>query len=930
MFFYPKNNNFNKCKILIFSILQFYTCTVFAQFTTREQMERELVYTSSDTTRLRLMISLVDSIGNNTIWEPLNERAYLLAKKLSTSNDKRTQYLAKIFLADAINNRGFAHKSRGETKETLADYFECLKIREEIGYQSGIASSFNNLSHVFSVQGDTVRALNYLQKSLEIRKTLNDQHGIAQSLSNMGQLYLGRKNINAALFCLEQSISIFKTLEGKTGLDKALTNIGDIHFVQKEYEMARNNFEESLLLLRQAEDEENVAYTILKIADIDFIENNLKNSEKRAKEVLAIAINKQYTNVESLCYELLSNIFDKKGNTKLAFEYYKKHIEIQIKIKNVNVQNQLAKYQFEYETAKEEVLKQNQIEESKKNTRQQRILYIMLIAFLAISVAVLYYISYLRAKANKSLEEKNRQVELARMRAEESENYKSQFLSNMSHEIRTPMNAIVGMSALLFDTDLDEKQAAYTSAIRNSSENLSLIINDVLDFSKLEQGKMSLELNPFSMQKTVSDVYNTMRFKAEEKGLKFNYFIDKEVADYLIGDGFRLYQVLINLVSNAIKFTSKGSVSLFAEVVNYQFENNVNTNQSIKFSVQDTGMGIPEEKINNIFKSFEQATADTSRKFGGTGLGLSISQQLVALRDSKIEVKSEIGKGSVFYFTIDYKLSSREVYQQAQGLEIIEAPIKLKYFNILLAEDNEYNRIVARESLQKVLTNATIQEVENGQKVLDALRLSDFDVILMDISMPEMDGYETTKIIRSTFPSHKSNIPIIALTAFTNKEEEEKIYAAGMNSHVYKPFKINDLVNVIAKNTTLTTLEKIPNMSEYKSINELVNLSFLEDFTENDQEQMQYFIQKFVDTIPAAIQQLDEAILALDFQQIKKKAHNIKPQIAFVGILEAVKKIENIEHLASEKQDLEPIKTLFLSVKDLVHRSILYYEKNYL
>jgi signal transduction histidine kinase/CheY-like chemotaxis protein len=929
MFFCAKNKKNYTCKMLIFSILQFYTCIIFAQFSTKEQMERELVYTTSDTTRLRLMINLVDSIGNNAIWEPLNARAYILAEKLSKSSDQRTQYLAKIFLADAINNRGFAHKSRGEIKETLADYFKCLKIREEIGYKSGIASSFNNLSHVFSIQGDTVRALSYLQKSLDIRKMLDDQQGIAQSLSNMGQLYLARKNINAALFCLEQSISIYNTLEGKNGLDKALTNIGDIHFVQKEYEMARNNFEESLFLLRKAEDEENIAHTILKIAAIDLVENNLVDSEKKAKKALKIAVNNQYMSLESLCNELLSDIFNKKGDSKLAFEYYKKHIAIQEKIKNVTVQNQLAKYQFEYETAKEEEAKQIQVEENKKNSQQQRVLYIMLIAFLAASVAVLYYISYLRAKVNKNLEEKNKQVELALMRAEESENYKSQFLSNMSHEIRTPMNAIVGMSALLFDTPLDEKQTAYTSAILNSSENLSLIINDVLDFSKLEQGKMSLESSPFSMQKTILDVFNTMRFKAEEKSLKFTYYIEKEVADYLIGDGFRLYQVLINLVSNAIKFTPKGSVSLFAEVIYYRFENNTNTHQSIKFSVQDTGIGIPKEKIEDIFKSFQQANADTSRRFGGTGLGLSISQQLIALRGSKIEVESEVDNGSTFYFTLDYTLSSREAYLQAQGLEIIEEPIKLKSFNILLAEDNEYNRIVARESLQKVFVNATIHEVENGEKVLDILDSSDFDVILMDISMPEMDGYETTRAIRSSFPSPKCNIPIIALTAFTNKEEEEKIYAAGMNAHIYKPFKINDLVNIIAKNTSMTGFDKVIENDRQKPMYELVDLSFLEDFTENDQAQMVYFIQKFIDTIPAAMQQLHKAISDKDFEQIRKKAHNVKPQIEFVGILEAVKQIQHIEILASEEQDIEAIKIAFSSVKDLVDESISYFEKRF-
>ena len=931
MFFYKKNINFIKYKILIFSVLQFYTFTLFAQFNTKEQMERELVYSSSDTTRLRLMIFLVDSIGNNAIWEPLNERAYVLAKKLSTSENYRTQYLGKLFLADAINNKGFAHKSRGETKETLADYFECLKIREEIGYQTGIASSFNNLSHVFSVQGDTIRALNYLKKSLEIRKKLNDQHGIAQSLSNMGQLYLEEKNINTALFCLEQSISIYNVLDGKDGLDKALTNIGDIHFVQKEYKMARNNFEEGLVLFKKADDKENIAYTVLKIADIDFMEGFYDQSEKRTKEALSVAIENQCASVESLCYELLSKIFNKKGNAKLAFEYYKKHITIQKNINNINVQNQLAKYQFEYEAAKEDAINQSLQEQNAKNTKQQRIFYILLVVFLTISVAVLYYISYLRSKANKSLEEKNKQVELALKRAEESEGYKSQFLSNMSHEIRTPMNAIVGMSGLLSDTILDEKQAAYTSAIRNSSENLMLIINDVLDFSKLEQDKMYLETNPFTMQKTIEDVYNTMRFKAEEKGLKFTYHIEKEVADYFLGDSFRLYQVLINLVGNAIKFTQKGSVTLIAQVVNYQYENNKNTSQSIKFSVRDTGIGIPNENLKHIFNSFQQATADTSRKFGGTGLGLSISKQLVELRGGKIEVESEIGIGSTFYFTINYQLSSQETYLQAEGLDRVEAPLKLKKINILLAEDNEYNRIVARESLQKVLINARIKEVENGLEVLKALRFEDFDVILMDISMPEMDGYETAKAIRSQFVAPKRDTPIVALTAFTNKEEEKNIYEAGMNAHIYKPFKINDLVNVIAKNIDTKTLENTPYLAANPiSSNDLVDLTFLYNFTENDQEQTQYFLQKFIDTIPSAIQQLDEAILEKDFEKIKKKAHNIKPQIEFVGIFDAVKQIEKIENLAHEKQQLHEINILFSKTKILIKKSILFFEKNIL
>ena len=930
MSLYKKNKKYITYKILIFSILQFFALSIFAQFNTKEQMERELVYTNSDTLRLRLLIYLVDSTGNYSVWGPLNDRAYLIAKKLSTSDDERTRYLGKLFLADAINNKGFAHRSRGEIKETLEDYFECLKIREEIGFQSGIASSFNNLHIIFAEQGDTVKALDYLKKSLKIREEINDQHGIAQSLSNIGQLYLAEKNINAALFCLEKSISIYNNIEGKEGFSRALSNIGDIHFEQKQYEMARSNFEESLVLFKASDDKESIADAVLKIAGIDFKEKKYADSEKRTNEALRMAQDYQYTSIEGSCYDLLSKIFEQKGDTKKALVFYKKFIVIKQKINNVNTQNQLTKYQFQYEYAKKEAFSQAQQEQAKKDTKQQRMFYTILVGILAISVAILYYLNFLRSRANKNLEEKNKQVELALQRAEESEGYKSQFLSNMSHEIRTPMNAILGMSDLLSDTNLDKTQADYASAIRSSSENLLLIINDVLDFSKLEQGKMSLESNPFSLQKTINDIYNTMRFKAEEKSLNFTYHIDKEISNYLLGDSFRLFQVLINLIGNAIKFTNKGSITLFVEVVNYEYENDENISQSIKFSVQDTGIGIEKSKMEHIFESFQQATLDTSRRFGGTGLGLSISQQLVKLRGSKIEVNSELGVGSTFHFTIAYGICSHEDYLQSQGLERIKEPVRMKNISILLAEDNEYNRIVARESLQKIFINATIYEVENGQKMLDALNISEFDVILTDISMPEMDGYEAAKIIRSSFPKPKCDTPIIALTAFTGKEEEKRMYESGMNAHVYKPFKINDLVNTIVKCIGIFFEEKIPITLENKSKNGLVDLSFLRDFTENDKEQMQYFIQKFIDTIPNAVQQLDEAIAEENFEKIRKKAHNIKPQLEFVGILAAVRKVEEVENFAREKQNLEAIKNIFEAIKKLIDESILYFEKEHL
>ena len=402
--------------------------------------------------------------------------------------------------------------------------------------------------------------------------------------------------------------------------------------------------------------------------------------------------------------------------------------------------------------------------------------------FIALSTLGLMLITAYRLK-------QLRKDQAEKEKAQASERAKHQFLANMSHEIRTPMNAIKGMTDILIRRNPKKDQKEYLDAIKQSSVSLLVIINDILDISKIEAGKIALEHEPFSVNDLIDNVHTIMQFKAEEKGLQLRKDITTDRLN-VIGDDTRLRQILINLIGNAIKFTEKG-------VVNTTIESHIVDNKvNLHFIVSDTGIGIDENHIDKIFKSFEQAYSDTSRKFGGTGLGLSISKKLVELHNGKIWVGSEPGKGSQFHFTIPYDIAETKA-QESQS-ENVENNIaeKLKGINILLVEDNQFNAIVAQEELEDAIEGVSVELAENGVIALEKLKSSHFDIILMDVQMPAMNGYEATKAIRA-LDNEKAKTPIIAMTANVFKEEVDLCHQVGMNDFIGKPFDTNELLQKI-------------------------------------------------------------------------------------------------------------------------------------
>jgi signal transduction histidine kinase/CheY-like chemotaxis protein len=366
--------------------------------------------------------------------------------------------------------------------------------------------------------------------------------------------------------------------------------------------------------------------------------------------------------------------------------------------------------------------------------------------------------------------------QLATQKAEESTKLKEAFLANMSHEIRTPMNAIIGFSDILSQAKMGEKEKEYVTIIKSAGENLLTIINDILDISKIEAGMMTFESSNFELAKMFKSLQGMLMRKAIEKNIQLVFSCDANVPTHLFGDQTRLSQILINLVGNAIKFTEKGEVLVHAKILKDQQEIVL-----VGFSVSDTGIGIPSDKLETIFERFQQADAHTTRQYGGTGLGLSIAKQLVELQGGNLFVTSELSVGSTFSFQIPYAKSITDgaAIQEPEKIYPVAA---LSHLKILLVEDNKVNVLLIRTLFSE--NNIALQTAENGKVALEKLKENKFDIILMDMEMPILNGYETTTIIRKQM---QNPIPIIAMTANAMAGERAKCLSLGMNDYISKP-----------------------------------------------------------------------------------------------------------------------------------------------
>ena len=518
-------------------------------------------------------------------------------------------------------------------------------------------------------------------------------------------------------------------------------------------------------------------------------------------------------------------------------------------------------------------------------------------------------------------EEAKSNAESAARTAENAVKAKQQFLSNMSHEIRTPMNAIIGFTKVLLKTDLSSKQKEYLTAIKMSGDALIVLINDILDLAKVDAGKMVFEQTPFKLALSIAAMLHLFETKIQEKNLELVKEYDSNIPEVLVGDPVRLHQIILNLVSNAVKFTTEGKIT-----VSVRLQSQDDDSVTIEFAVSDTGIGITESKIDKIFENFQQASSGTSRLYGGTGLGLAIVKQLVEHQGGTINVKSKIDQGSTFSFTLNFQKTKAEAESE---IELVELDTEISNIKVLVVEDIALNQLLMKTLLDDFGFERDI--ASNGKIAIEKLQAKTYDIILMDLQMPEMNGFEATEYIRSTM---HSKIPIIALTADVTTVDLAKCRSVGMNDYIAKPVDERVLYNKIvglvkkparSKEVRAEVIEPI----EFKQIR-CVDLDYLKHRTKSNPILMMEMISLYLKQTPPLIFAMRQGFIEKDWVTLYGAIHKMIPSFSIMGINPDFENMaKKVQEFASTQIQTEGINDMVLQLGDICTQACHELEEEY-
>ncbi|OSZ81806.1 hypothetical protein CAP35_00625 [Chitinophagaceae bacterium IBVUCB1] len=762
----------------------------------------------------------------------------------------------KPLQARVLNNLGYIYRDRGDLADALNHFEAALKINEKLGDEVAQSVNLSSIAYLLYDLNDYDNALEFALRCMPIFEKANDLHRLNALYHILGNIYFKQEELQQALHYFEENLRLSEPDSSMHAL--AISGLGKVCYAMNDFENARINLVNAL---KQSEELGNVEVQIIchfYIGRMMMDEGNYRQSQQHMNAAFELADEYSRRHDVMSVHEALSMLYDKMGDIPKAFHHLKA-----------------------YEQLKEDIFKQTTFNKIRNlQTRQQ-----------------------------VELAQKEKEV------AERTAQLKQQFMANMSHEIRTPMNAIVGMTSLLQSKNPLPEQVKYLKAIQQSADNLLVIINDILDLSKIEAGKIVIEQTDFSLREVIHSVRDMLMLKAEEKKLNFKVSVEEGIPARVTGDPTRINQILINLAGNALKFTENGFVA-----INVTIQKKQDKKYWLKFDVADTGIGISPDYVGKIFESFTQAGTDVARKFGGTGLGLTISKQLTELMGGEISVTSELGKGTTFTVVLPITESDVQVVEQKSSVLDAQSMQRLNKVKLLLVEDNEFNRMVAEDTLKELLPNIKIDIAINGQEAVNRVQQQQYDIVLMDIQMPVMDGVTATRNIRTTLPAPAKDVKIIAMTANVLQEDVNQYFNTGMNAYVSKPFQADELLLKMAavldgqapananNGTVKNTIVAEPAMPSLPDV--ITDMQFLKQFTGGNDEKMAKYVGMFLENGPKLLTTIQQSLQTKDYGAVKIAAHSMKPQLSYMGVKEDVSHIFLIEQTAGESAHYDRLPTL--------------------
>ncbi len=692
------------------------------------------------------------------------------------------------------NGIGVSFYLEGNHEQALIYYLEGHKyLKNSKGNGAIRLAIINNIALIFEKTGEDEKAIKYYNKGIKLAEETNNiyiapslLYNAFASLSKLGRYKEAEQK-------LLQSLKISNEHSFKIDIAWSYFGLAELYTTTNKLNKAKNNYLLALDGFTSLNDTLQRGAVLSKLGDIYSKQEDIEKALSYFSEAEKIINKSDYYSLKMSIYDRMATMYAQTDNYNQAYTYLNQLRAIEKDHFSQENNKKVLELQSKFETEARHKDQENQIAklEAEKAIKHQQWLFTFIVAILLF--IMMQYLSY----HNRQKQKINRILNIAKEKAEEAERKKTSFLSTMSHEIRTPMNGVIGMSNILMGENPRPDQIKNLEVLNFSANNLLHLINDILDFSKIDANKIELEENEFSLEMFLENTFNLFNKGSLNKNINVALDLQTEgLGKYVIGDKYRLAQIINNLMSNALKFTSEGSITLTAQAKLLDKHK-----ANVYFAVKDTGIGIPLDKQEEIFKDFTQGGKNISREYGGTGLGLGISKKLVSLFGGTLQVDSTPEKGSTFYFNITLPLGKKIVKQT------IISPMKqvcdsycLLDRHILIAEDNKVNQMVARKILEK--WNAKISIVENGQQAIDAVKQNNFDLILMDIQMPVMDGLEATQKIRN-LKSDKRHIPILALTASAH-EIAGKLEVYQINDIISKPFLPKELYAKIMKEINQT------------------------------------------------------------------------------------------------------------------------------